>query len=374
MLDDWSYAASVRVLISQGRIWFSDWGATNLISLVLWGGMFTKLFGFSYTVLHASELVLTLLGNLALFALLRAGGATRLIALLATLCAMFNPVSFFLSFTFMTDNSYTAFQTFAMLLIVAGAQQQSPVRSAAGWVSAAVAQLCRQIAIGLAIAAAAARLVRARLTPRLVLTAVAPIVFIGLVQVTYSFAIHVSGVAPRTMYGYQADGILGAALRHPLGTAKHGLRLSIDFVLYLGLFLLPLTVASARQWASGFSGLPRTLGASLAGAAVARRPGIEATKGRWLVPSWGDILNSWAGVGPEPVGTAAARDHATHRRRARRGRGGAVGAGAGRPGAAVVAQAPAGIGTGHPGARPGHGAGPTGAGRADRTPSVSTAT
>jgi hypothetical protein len=302
MLDDWSYAASVHALVYQGRIWFSDWGATNLISLVFWGAMFTKLFGFSYTVLHASALLLTLLGNLALFSLLRAAGGSRLIAVLATLCVMFNPVSFFLSFAFMTDNSYTAFQTFAMLLIVTGAQRRSRVRSVLGWIVAAVAQLCRQIAVGMAIGAAAARLVRVRPTPRLVLAAAAPIIFIALVQTTYKFVIHATGVASR-LYGYQANGIVGGLLQHPLGTTAHGLRLSIDFALYLGLFLLPLTVASARQWARGFVGLPWALGASLAGVAVAVAAGVEVAKGRWLFPGWGDILNRWAGVGPERVGT-----------------------------------------------------------------------
>lgn len=304
LLDDWSYAASVGVLIHEGRIWFSDWGATNLISLVMWGALFSELFGFNHTVLRISVLVLTLLGNLALFGLLRTAGTSRPVAVLATSCAMYNPVSFFLSFSFMTDTSYTALQTLAMWLVVSGALARKQARTLLGWTFAAVAQLCRQIAIALAIGAAAARLAHRRPTVRLVLVAAAPLVFLAAVQLAYKYSIQVTGVAPR-LYGYQAGNILHDVMSQPGQMAWHALKLPIYFLFYGGFFLLPLLLATARQWAGWLS--PRSQAAPLAllaGVAGGLAYTLAVVAGRSRpFPIWWDILNHGSGLGPERAGT-----------------------------------------------------------------------
>lgn len=57
--DDWVYAASVKTLLSKGVFEIGSWPAMTLYAHVLWGFVFVKLFGFSFTVLRFSILVLS---------------------------------------------------------------------------------------------------------------------------------------------------------------------------------------------------------------------------------------------------------------------------------------------------------------------------
>ena len=60
--DDWAYASAVRMLVEQGELRLSGWTAANLITQLLWGALFCLPFGFSFTALRISTLVLAMLG------------------------------------------------------------------------------------------------------------------------------------------------------------------------------------------------------------------------------------------------------------------------------------------------------------------------
>ena len=62
--DDWAYAAAVKTLLGGGGIRLSGWTTVNLIAQIFWGALFCLPFGFSFTALRISTLVLGLTGVL----------------------------------------------------------------------------------------------------------------------------------------------------------------------------------------------------------------------------------------------------------------------------------------------------------------------
>ncbi len=64
--DDWSYFKSVNILQNEGKYNIVDWGAMTLFTHLIWGFLFTKIFGFSFVVLRFSTIVSSLIGILVL--------------------------------------------------------------------------------------------------------------------------------------------------------------------------------------------------------------------------------------------------------------------------------------------------------------------
>jgi len=113
--DDFSYGRTVLNLHTLGKLQYDQWLSMTLLTQVLWGAGFCKLFSFSFTVLRISTLVLALGGLAAIYQLCRDLGQSPKIALLATLAVTFNPIFFSLSFTFMTDVPFFAFGAMSTL-------------------------------------------------------------------------------------------------------------------------------------------------------------------------------------------------------------------------------------------------------------------
>ncbi|KKQ40815.1 MAG: hypothetical protein US58_C0012G0024 [Candidatus Magasanikbacteria bacterium GW2011_GWA2_37_8] len=99
--DDWFYAVAVRDFGWNFR--FDPLITPALIGQILYGTVLIKLFGFSFTILRLSTLVLAVVTMLVLFKLLKIKGWSIGGALLGVGLIFFNPIFFNLSFTFMTD-------------------------------------------------------------------------------------------------------------------------------------------------------------------------------------------------------------------------------------------------------------------------------
>jgi hypothetical protein len=69
--DDWAYGQNTRALTLENRLFFSDWPAMTLIAHTLWGTLFGKVFGFSFTVLRFSTLLMGLFGLAGFYWLLQ---------------------------------------------------------------------------------------------------------------------------------------------------------------------------------------------------------------------------------------------------------------------------------------------------------------
>ncbi len=107
--DDWSYARNAKALAVENKIFFDDWGAMTLIAHTMWGAFFCKIFGFSFTALRFSTLVLGWCGLMATYLFFQEGGMQRKHAFWATILLAFNPFYFANSFSYMTEVPFMCF-------------------------------------------------------------------------------------------------------------------------------------------------------------------------------------------------------------------------------------------------------------------------
>ena len=107
--DDWAYGWSVNKWLESGEFQIIDWPAMSLFSHVAWGTLWAKIFGFSFTTLRFSVILLAIFSIWIcslLFKGLEFSWGQQVIGL-ATF--VFNPMYFYLSNTFMTDVSFLSF-------------------------------------------------------------------------------------------------------------------------------------------------------------------------------------------------------------------------------------------------------------------------
>lgn len=218
LMDDWSYAGSVRTLLLNGRFQLSDWTSPNQISLIFWGLPYAAFFGTSYTVLRISTLVAALLWALAFYEILRRQIPSAYIAVVATLCVLMAPISLQYSFTFMTDIPYTAAQTGAMLFLV-GIANPSRLALGTGWLLGVAALLCRQIGMAIPLARAVAKIATERFSAVGLVKAIIPVAVFGGIQMGYQQWLINSGHKPAAFgnpIGSDATRSIPAMLGHML--------------------------------------------------------------------------------------------------------------------------------------------------------------
>lgn len=241
LIDDWNHALSVQRLVESGELHVSDWTATSLIAQVVWGGLFVTLFGFSFTVLRVSTLVLSLIGSLALYALCRQVGITRPRSLMGALLFWVNPLTFGLSYTFMSDVPAVSLQMLATLGYVHGIQRANYRSLFIGSCFAALAFLVRHPGILLPLTVvgfgALDRWPRGVLARRTLASAGVPF----LAALGYGVWSQQRGL-PDT----QAAFFKTLLESGPAEWAK-ALLLAGYLVIYLGAFLLPLALACGRD-------------------------------------------------------------------------------------------------------------------------------
>ena len=147
--DDWTYAWSVEHFLKTGKLAVLDWSIHYPFAQILWGALFCLPFGFSFSALRVSTVILTWLGALALYGTLRELGRARTDSLIATLVLVANPVFFLLTFSFMTDVPFVGVSNIAFFFIVRAFSRRRPLELWLGCALAVVAFFIRQIAIAI---------------------------------------------------------------------------------------------------------------------------------------------------------------------------------------------------------------------------------
>jgi hypothetical protein len=107
--DDWSYTINAKALALDNAIAFHDWGAMTLFAHTVWGALFCKIFGFSFTVLRISTLVLGLVCLLAFYRLCLTAHFSKQWALAGTSLLAFNPFFFQNAYSYMTEVPFLTF-------------------------------------------------------------------------------------------------------------------------------------------------------------------------------------------------------------------------------------------------------------------------
>lgn len=116
--DDWAYGLNTHALAVENRLYFSDWPAMTLIAHTVWGALFSKMFGFSFTVLRFSTLLFGLFGLAGFYKLLTWAELPRRTVLGCMLLLAFNPLWFVLSNSFMTDVPFLALLMWSTLFFL----------------------------------------------------------------------------------------------------------------------------------------------------------------------------------------------------------------------------------------------------------------
>jgi hypothetical protein len=135
--DDGIYIRMAQTLARAGHIVYNGWAASMMASQLYLAVVFIKLFGFSFTTVRMSTLLIAVLIAWVVQRTLVRTGATERNATISTLALVLSPLYLMLSATFMSDIS----GLFAIVLCLYGcirALQASTDRSAIAWLCFAV--------------------------------------------------------------------------------------------------------------------------------------------------------------------------------------------------------------------------------------------
>lgn len=127
--DDWGYTRSVEILYWDIRLTIFPVVAATAVGQVLWGGLFALIFGMELGVMRLATVVMVAVGAVALFAILRQVGASRGRSAIGMALYLFNPLTFVLSFTFMTDPHLTSLLLISLALYLRGLKPDAEI----GW-------------------------------------------------------------------------------------------------------------------------------------------------------------------------------------------------------------------------------------------------
>ena len=151
--DDWSYAVPVKSLLDGNGIKFTGWMSMTLFSQVLWGALWCKIFGFSFTVLRFSTLFLGWIGVIYSYKLICQFSDNKLNSFLFTLLVAFNPIYVNLSFTFMTDVPFYAFSVVSICHYLKYVENRSGLKDLIfGLLFMLISVLTRQIGLAIPLA------------------------------------------------------------------------------------------------------------------------------------------------------------------------------------------------------------------------------
>jgi hypothetical protein len=243
--DDWAYSLPVKWLIEEHRLRFTAWQSHPLIVQVLWGALFALPWGFSFTALRWSTLVLGGVTIAATYIAARELGVPRRVSGLVAALLLANPLFVSLSSSFMSDVPNMAFGMIAIALFLGGLRTGRAPLLGAGWVAVLTASLIRQPTLAIAIGMAVAMAWHDGVGRRWALLGALPAMLVVLiVVVVYPWAMD-RFVGLPALYNLRTSSALELlySIGHlRLGALKPALRSLGLGLLNAGLWLLPLTV------------------------------------------------------------------------------------------------------------------------------------
>ncbi len=241
--DDFSFSRSVFNLSERGVWEFDDWLSMTLITEVLWGGAFCKVFGFSFSILRISTLVLAYFGLLSMYSICRELGQTKSISFIATLILAFNPLFFSLSYTFMTDVPFISMCLISSLFYIKYFRERKWQWIVIGSFFAIAATFIRQLGLMLPFSFVIAYLWKMRLDFRSIVIALLPAVITLILLQVYMDWFNSTQGTPDTFGTF-------SKLFKRIGSPDF-IEVCFDRVglllIYMGWFLLPLNLLLFRK-------------------------------------------------------------------------------------------------------------------------------
>jgi hypothetical protein len=237
--DDWAFGRNVYNLTENGILKFTDYAAMSLLSQVLWGSLFCKIFFFSFTVLRVSTLVLSFIGTLVFFRLVRNYINDFSFVFLTVFLVVANPLFFSLSFTFMTDVPFLVFCLLSVWFYWRYIENEKGGAIILGSIFALIATLTRQLGIMIPVAFVLSLLVSFRANSgKVLISSILSFLFVFGGLILYSHFMKEYGVLAAKYSGFSQ--LIDAALRPGL-LNKIWSRFGI-IILTLGFFLIPVVL------------------------------------------------------------------------------------------------------------------------------------
>ena len=136
-IDDWSYIKTAQVLAQTGHFAYNGWATATLGWQVLWGALFSKLFGFSFVHVRLSTLPIGMASVYIFHQILIRFGISRGNAAFGALTLALSPVFLAMSASYMTDVP-GLFCTLLCLYLCQRALAASTDRAALAWLLLAI--------------------------------------------------------------------------------------------------------------------------------------------------------------------------------------------------------------------------------------------
>lgn len=293
--DDWSYGLAVRSLAETGHLQLTGWVSMPLVAQVAWGYLFCLPSGFSFTALRFSTLVLGLVGVLFSYGLLRQARAASSTAFLGAVTIAVNPLYVVLSHSFMTDVPFFGLAIASAFFLARSLRTDSRRDYVPGIALAVAATLVRQVGVIIPVAFAVAYLVRMKantLQCRTLTRAALPAAIVFTTLLLYRVWLDAYAGLPEL---YDAHGDLSrvmttAPIQHILNAARGGYVTTV----YLGLFLLPISVVVLLQQYADRLRRARFLAVFVALAAIGVGVAVQRAE---FMPLTGNVLFN-SGLGP----------------------------------------------------------------------------
>jgi len=185
--DDWCYGKSVKTLLEENYLKLYNWGEMTLVAHVYWGYLFTKVFGFSFTVLRYSTLIMAGASLVGIYQLCKEVKISNRIALLSTLLCMVNPIFIGLSFSFMTDVPYYCLTIWSFLYFIKAMQTDNWKPLLLATIICCWAFLIRQIALVFPLAWFLAIILTKERTRKVIFKSLFPILVLTVLYFSYTY-------------------------------------------------------------------------------------------------------------------------------------------------------------------------------------------
>lgn len=296
--DDWAYGWTVKNFLETGHFELSDWTATNLLPQALWGTLFCLPFGFSFTALRFSTLILGLVGVITTYGLLREARANSRISLFCSLIIALNPIYFELSNSFNADVPSFTLAVVSVYFLARGIRLASKTAIFTGLIFTFISILNRQSSIIILPAFGIMYLVCQGLTFKTFVKAFLPTLVGMLIYSAYSHWLDITKQTP-LLYGFQIEKLTETLTDGPRTIAFTYGQNAWLFSIYLGLFLFPFLLLQFSQQFKRYSVLQKQLSLGLTLFLVTIGL-ILVLEGKQM-PLTGNILEP-LGVGPTSLG------------------------------------------------------------------------
>jgi hypothetical protein len=247
--DDWIYGGATRSILLDGSFRIPGPTIANVFSQAYWGVLFCLPFGFSYTALRISTLVLGLIGLWALYRIVRENHGSPLAALFGSLSLAVYPLFFGTAGSFMTDVPFAAMALVSMLFLMRVIRAGSTTPLLLGTLACLATVLIRQVGLAIPLAFAIIYALRHRRHPTTALTGLLPFLVSATGHIIYQRWLISSGRGPEVYFSGITDLIPAAPVDFLINSA----RFTIFALPYIGLATLPVALAVRRATPTGLS-------------------------------------------------------------------------------------------------------------------------